>query len=180
LEQGEGLKCKTYKEDWTAGWFLKKAGVICKTGIFLDFWICFCIEKVVNQVFGPVDPVELGPWSTSHHGRPLVLAGAWPWAAPGTGGLHRQHGKVEGRPGIITGSEVQWRGEPIEPATGQCYGGGRYTVRVVLGARTRGEWAGDECGEVGASSSPFYRGSGWSGGIRAGRGSAGGGGDGHE
>jgi hypothetical protein len=37
LEQGEVLKCKTYKEDWTAGWFLKNVGAICKTGIFLDF-----------------------------------------------------------------------------------------------------------------------------------------------
>jgi hypothetical protein len=179
LEQGEGLKCKTYKEDWTAGWFLKKEGAICKTRIFLDFRICFCIEKVVNKVYGPMDPVELGSWWTGHHGQPLELTGAWPWAAPSAGGLHQQHGKVEGRPRILTGGEVQQRGEPIEPTMGQCGDSRRCAARAVLEARTRGEWGGDECGEVGASSSPFYRGSGWSGGVRAGRGLADGGDDGH-
>jgi hypothetical protein len=138
LEQGEGLKSKTYKEDWTAGWFLKKAGAICKTRIFLDFWICFCIEKVVNRVYGPVDPVELGPWWTGHQGWPLELTGAWRWAAPGAGGLHRLHGKVEGRPGILTGGKVQRWGEPIEPAMGQCGGGRRCAARVVLGREENG------------------------------------------
>jgi hypothetical protein len=71
---------------------------------------------------------------------------------------------------MLTSSEVQRRGEPIEPAMGQCGGGGRCAVRAVLGARTRGEWGGDECGEVGVSSSPFYRASGWSGGGRMGKG----------
>jgi hypothetical protein len=106
---------------------------------------------VVNQVYGSVDPVELGRWWTGHHGRPLELTGAWPWAAPGVGGLHRQHGKVEGRPRILTSGEVQWGGwgEPIEPAMGQCDGGRRCAARAVLGARTRGEWGRDECGEVG-------------------------------
>jgi hypothetical protein len=130
-------------------------------------------------VYGPMDSVELGPWWTSHHGRPLELTGAWPWTTLGTGGLHRQHGKVEGRPGILIGREVRRRGEPIKLATGQYSDGRRCAARAVLEARTRGEWGGDECGEVGASSSPFYRGSEWSRGIRAGRGSVGGGGDGH-
>jgi hypothetical protein len=98
----------------------KRQGVICKTRIFLDFWICFCIEKVVNRVYGPVDPVELGPWWTGHHGWPLELIRAWPWAALGAGGLHQQHGKVEGRSGILIDGEVQRRGEPIEPATGNA------------------------------------------------------------
>jgi hypothetical protein len=59
---------------------------------------------------------------------------------------------------MLTGGEVRRRGEPIEPVTGQCGGGGRCAARVVLGAWTRGEWGGDECGEVGVRSSPFYRG----------------------
>jgi hypothetical protein len=80
---------------------------------------------------------------------------------------------------MLTSGEVRRRGEPIEPVTGQCGGSRRCAVRAVLGARTRGEWGEDECGEVGASSTPFYMGSGWSGGVRAGRGSAGGGSDGH-
>jgi hypothetical protein len=95
---------------------------------------------VVNRVYGPVDPVQLGPWWTSHHGRPLELTRALPWATPGVGGLHRQHGKVEGRPGMLTGGEVRLRAEPIEPATGQCGGGGRCVTRAVLGARRRVEW----------------------------------------
>jgi hypothetical protein len=71
---------------------------------------------------------------------------------------------------MLIGGEVRRRGEPIEPATGQCGGGERCAARAVLGACTRGEWDGDECGEVGVSSSPFYRGSGWSGGGRTGKG----------
>jgi hypothetical protein len=42
----------------------------------------------IGIFYGPMDPVELGPWWTGHHGRPLELTGAWPWAAPGAGGLH--------------------------------------------------------------------------------------------
>jgi hypothetical protein len=59
---------------------------------------------------------------------------------------------------MLTSGEVRRLGEPIEPATGQCGDGGRCMAREVLGARMRGEWGGDECGEVGVSSSPFYRG----------------------
>jgi hypothetical protein len=51
-------------------------------------------------------------------------------------------------------------GEPIEPAMGQCDGGRRCAARAVLGARTRGEWGRDECGEVGVSPRPLIGGRG--------------------
>jgi hypothetical protein len=48
---------------------------------------------VVNRVYGPVDPVELGPWWTGHHGRPLELGHGPLWA-----------------PGDCTDSMGRWRG----------------------------------------------------------------------
>ena len=72
--------------------------------------------------------VDRSPWPTT---------GAWPWAALGAGDCTDSRGKMEGRPGMLTGGEVRWWGEPIEPAMGQCGGGGRCAMRAVLGAQTR-------------------------------------------
>jgi hypothetical protein len=90
------------------------------------------------------------------------MAGHWSSLELGHGLLRASGDCTDSMGRILTSGEVQWGGwgEPIEPAMGQCDGGRRCAARAVLGARTRGEWGRDECGEVGVSPRPLIGGRG--------------------
>jgi hypothetical protein len=107
----------------TSSGFIKKIeGLECKIAIFFGFWIYFCTGKVLNRVYGPVDPKQPGPLWTSVTGATATSSEARAPVATGTGddrgarergrwGWGTQFGSHQRMGGGVVGQngEGQWR-----------------------------------------------------------------------